>query len=43
MGGGGFGFSPLLLGLVAVAGAGLLYYLLRDKNDDDDDDGESPS
>lgn len=35
--GGGFGVSPLLLGLVAIGAAALAYFLLRDK-----DENESP-
>ena len=38
--GGGFGVSPLLLGLLGIAGAGLLYLLLKKKKGDDEDGPE---
>ena len=34
--GGGFGISPLLLGLGALALGALIYFLVRDDNDDED-------
>ena len=36
--GAGLGFSPLLIGLVGIAAAGLLYLVLGKKDKDDDDD-----
>lgn len=35
--GGGFGISPLLLALGALAAGALIYFLVRDKNDNNDD------
>jgi len=40
--GGGFGISPLLLGLIGLAGAGLLLLLLRNNDDDDEECTDSP-
>ena len=39
----GLGFSPLLIGLVGIAAAGLLYLVLNKKDKDDDDDVVSPT
>ena len=42
--GGGFGFSPLLLAVGALAAGALAYFLIRgndDNDDEDDDDGSA--
>jgi hypothetical protein len=36
--GGGLGISPLLLGLIALAGGVALYFLLKDHGDNNDED-----